>query len=738
MRISNEKRLIIYFFYDKAGVVDDYVRVMLEDLRKNSDEIHVVCNGVLKAEGKQILEGLADKVIVRDNKGFDVWAYKTALEEVGYENLKNYGEIVLMNFTIMGPVYPFKEMFDSMDSRDLDFWGLTVFHEVPYDPFGTIKFNYIPLHLQSHFIAIRTPMLESKEFIDYWKNMQMITCYEEAVGCHEAIFTKTFADLGFKWDVYVDTRDEASDCYCPMIMKPRYIIQEKRCPVFKRRNFFHDYRDILNQTTGEPAYELFNYIKNNTDYDVNLIWDNILRVQNQADIKRNMHLTYILPDDIAYNTNSSAEGKIALVLHSYFVDLIPYCYNYALSMPECADVYITTDTNEKREEIEKVFNNGPWNKVEVILIENRGRDVSALLVGTKDFIFDYDYVCFMHDKKVAQLDLGVKGESFSYKCFENMLKSKEYVLNIIDKFVREPKLGMLMPPPPNFAEYYPTMGAVDWGINFEPTQKLIKELHLSVAIDKEKEPIAPLGTMFWFRTDALRRLFEYDWEYDEFPQEPNKTDGTLLHAIERIYPYVVQHEGYYPAWVMNDKYASIEVDNQYFMLRELNKSLFKVVMPNTHLETLINLEKLQSKEVWGEAKLAQLFVKGEDGYSEERSIKIRNKFEDDYFEYKNLQKYGMVDELRWDPTERGGIELGIMNIEVHAANGEVYYYGIDDMKSNGIRVDNSLVYISGDPQIIIKLKSKVQINKIIIMAHMAEISKETEIKLKKALRLKFR
>ena len=53
------------------------------------------------------------------------------------------------------------------------------------------------------------------------------------------------------------------------------------------------------------------------------------------------------------------------------------------------------------------------NNVQVIVIQNRGRDVSALLVATKKFIMNYDYVCFMHDKKVTQL----KPETIGYGVF---------------------------------------------------------------------------------------------------------------------------------------------------------------------------------------------------------------------------------------------------------------------------------------------------------------------------------
>ena len=50
---SNAKRLAIFFFYDRGGIVDSYVPYLLEDLKKNVSEIFVVCNGKLKEEGKK-------------------------------------------------------------------------------------------------------------------------------------------------------------------------------------------------------------------------------------------------------------------------------------------------------------------------------------------------------------------------------------------------------------------------------------------------------------------------------------------------------------------------------------------------------------------------------------------------------------------------------------------------------------------------------------------------------------
>ena len=47
------KRIAIYFFYDKNGVVDKYVNYFLEDLKKNIEELVIVCNGKLNSEGRK-------------------------------------------------------------------------------------------------------------------------------------------------------------------------------------------------------------------------------------------------------------------------------------------------------------------------------------------------------------------------------------------------------------------------------------------------------------------------------------------------------------------------------------------------------------------------------------------------------------------------------------------------------------------------------------------------------------
>ena len=621
------KRVAIYFFYDKDGVVDRYVNYFLEDFKQNLDRLIVVCNGKLTPEGREEFSKYTNEIIVRENKGFDVWAYKEGIEYIGWDNLKNYDELIMLNMTIMGPIYSFKEMFAEMDSRkELDFWGITKFHKFPVDPWGLIKYGYIPEHIQSHFIAVRNPMLTSYEFKQHWEKMRMINTYFESVSYHESIFTKKFNDKGFKSDSYINSDDLKDFTDHPIIDYPKKIIEEKRCPIFKRRSFFNPYDDFLTRSMGRSSLELFKYIEENTNYDVNLIWDNVLRVENMYDIKNTLHLNYNLPSNYSLLKDNDSK-KIGLFFHIYFEDLIEECFNYASNVPEYVDIFITTDKESKKIKIENKFSELK-NKVDIKIIENRGRDVSAFLVPNREEILKYDIACFAHDKKTKQLRPELKGEEFKYKCLENILGNKNFVNNIINLFVENPRLGLLSPPAPNHAEFYGNLGR-EWGENYDITVEFLKDLKIEINVDKGKAPIAPYGTMFWFRPKAMKKLLEKTWKYEDFPKEPNKIDGTMLHAIERAYPFVVQEAGFYSANVLNEDFTRVEMTNLGFMLSSLNKTLYSNKLFQ-HYGMQYFLLDFMKKTLGGKLKfrnLLKMFIisKMPEGMRN-FLIKIRNKF----------------------------------------------------------------------------------------------------------------
>lgn len=569
------RRLGIFFFYDPDGIVDRYVDYFVNEYKKCFEKLVVVCNGVLSESGRAVFEKYTSYIIVRENKGLDVWAYKTAFDTIGWKELEAYDEVTIANYTSMGPVYPFTEMYAEMDTKDLDFWGINKHFYYKDDVFGKISYGYIPEHIQSYYMVFRQSLVKSKQFQDYWNNMPEIKSYEESIARFEAVFTKIFADAGFKWDVYVQVDDLKSLTLHPMLTYPTELIKNRKCPIFKRRSFFQDYNVVLDATLGQEARELYEYLRDNQLYDVDMIWENILRTCHQADIVKNLHLNYVLscePADEEKMKAKLSEQKTALFMHLYFMDLLESSFEYASAMPEYADVYITTDSEEKKQQIYEKFKELKCGHLEVRVIQNRGRDVSSILIGLRDVVSKYDVACFFHDKKAGQVSPGSVGDSFGYKCSKNVLYNRAYVYRILDRFAKEPRLGLLSPPEPNHGPFFTTLG-YEWCFNYEVTKKLADRLGLHVPMAEDKAPVAPLGSVFWFRTKALAKLHEYPWTYEDFPEEPLPVNGTISHAIERIRPYVAQEAGYYPALVMAEPFAEIEVTNLRHYVQNYNTML---------------------------------------------------------------------------------------------------------------------------------------------------------------------
>ena len=567
------RRLCIYFFYDAQGIADRYVEYYLQGLHTVCEKIVVISNGELEQESRKRLESCAEEVLTRPNEGFDVWAYKECLEHIGWSELEKWDEVILANYTLMGPVYPFEEMFSRMNQKeDLDFWGITAFGKLDGDPFGYSPYGYLPQHIQSHFIVYRNRFIRSRELREYWAQIPAISSYQESIGLHESVFTKRFEDLGFKWDTYVKTPEDGKLTTYYIMMDPVRAIRQDRCPVFKRRSFFQPQIYYIDESAGEQPWELFRYLKENTDYDTDMILENLIRSCHQDDIVRTLRLTYVLSSD--YRTGPQEHhSRTALVMHLYYMDLLEESVHYAGAMPDDADIYITTCNPEFVEAIQKAFS-VLKNRVEVRVIENRGRDVSSLLVGAADLQEKYDLICFYHDKKVKQVEPYTIGHSFAYKVEESVLSSKEYVHNLIQIFENNPKIGMLSGTVPNHSVYLNTL-AMEWGPNYELAVKLAEELGIDVPISEDHAPVAPLGTVFWYRTSALAPLFRRQWKYTDFPEEPNEIDGTVLHAIERLYPFAVQEAGYLPGRVMPEHLAALEIENLSFYVRGYNLERLK-------------------------------------------------------------------------------------------------------------------------------------------------------------------
>lgn len=544
------KRFVFYLLHDSRGEVDDYIPYKLRELRQHADHIFVIVNGTLTAQGHAELQDVADTVWERENVGYDVWGYKTALEHVGYDALSDYDEIVLMNYTWFGPVRPFGPVFDRMGEQALDFWGMTDHDGAIPNPYTGV--GEMHRHIQSHWIAVRKRLFLSEEWRAYWDEMPMITHYTESVLHHESRFTHHFHSRGFRFDVAFPVADFPTEH--PALMNPE-LLMDAGCPVLKRRPFFHypaflDRHAVIGRWTLKKA-EAYGY-------PMAKIWQNLARSVPPKTLNIDAGMLEVLPDEPLDPQAAAPQFRIAAILHVFYEDMIDELLDRVAMLPGQYDVFITTTDERKSAEIRAAIDrraDRAMRHVEVrILPSNRGRDLSAFFIACRDVLRsgEYDLVVKLHSKKTVQLSYN-EGRMFKRQQIENVMSSAGYVTNVLRLFEKEPGLGVVYPPMIHIG--YPTMGR-GWFANREPTEKLAKKLGIRVPMD-EVSPLAPFGCMWIARPEALRLLSDVEWEYEEYAAPSDHRDGSLAHVQERIISYAAGELGYHTRTIANFEHASL-------------------------------------------------------------------------------------------------------------------------------------------------------------------------------------
>src|SRR5690606_1501352 len=111
-------------------------------------------------------------------------------------------------------------------------------------------------------------------------------------------------------------------------------------------------------------------------------------------------------------------------------------------------------------------------------------------------------------------------------------KSGAMVDLIIDRFRTDDALGIVFPDDPNI---------VGWTRNRKHANDLARRMGCAAL------PCAinfPVGTMFWMRAEVLRDFVELNLGWESYPVEPIDSDGTILHALERLFGVVPHLRGW--------------------------------------------------------------------------------------------------------------------------------------------------------------------------------------------------
>ena len=220
------------------------------------------------------------------------------------------------------------------------------------------------------------------------------------------------------------------------------------------------------------------------------------------------------------------DNRVALHLHVYYPELLPEIMTQLAFNRIHPDLFVSVADENARQLVISQLNKYQGKVVDIQLVPNRGRDIGPLLtVFGQRILANYDFVGHIHTKKSVALKDASVVDAWRQFLLMNLIGGKTVPMTdtILAHMNDDASIGMVFPDDPNI---------LSWSANLAFAQPLAERMGL------EKLPehfIFPVGTMFWARTSALIPLLDLKLDWDDYPEEPLPYDGSMLHALERLF-----------------------------------------------------------------------------------------------------------------------------------------------------------------------------------------------------------
>ena len=331
----------------------------------------------------------------------------------------------------------------------------------------------------------------------------------------------------------------------PFLNYPKYIKKNKTYIFgdYSQEKFYFLNQEIIKWT-----------LKNHEEDNRYIFIDNFYFLEKDsllgyANINTFSKALYEMPliDDSKFNLINLQKNVLVFVqAHVYYLELLADIVNKSNNIPVPFDLYITTNTKEKKNVIDNFLkNNTKANKYEVLITENKGRDVIPFLKQIKDIWENYKYFCHIHTKKHGFDDL--IGYNWRGYLYNNLLGDKNTISQILTDFENNNKLGVIIPE--HFYSQIKYSFFLDYR-NKKHLYNLLESLFPFIKLRIGNVLDFPIGNMFWARTNAVYQIFNKRI-IEKSPDEKGQLDGTILHAIERIWLYLAKLNGFYYKCILN-------------------------------------------------------------------------------------------------------------------------------------------------------------------------------------------
>ena len=537
------ERLLLYVHFNKFNDISEHVLYQLEKMRPLFNKVVFISNSPLTPNRVQKLkDDLVDEVLLRKNIGFDFAALRDGMKLEGFEKLKTYDSITFMNDTCFGPLWDLEPIYQRFEKDEqVDFWGMTNFRQT----------KDFPEHIQSYYLSFKKNVVNSTVFQDFWQQIQDYTNVQDVIEHYETQVTTNLTQAGFRYRTVFDTlqADDTGMLYPDFSYYNPTAILKHRVPFIKVKT--------IGASEGLTPYILED-IERSTDYPVDLIVKHMSRI----DLPDYPYLLSRKLMDLSLPISFS-EKKIAIHLHVFYVDLLEEFLQAFQSFHFSYDLFITTDRDDKKSEIEKILEHKQVD-AQIFVTGNIGRDVLPML-KLKKYLSKYDYIGHFHTKKSKEADFWA-GESWRKELIDMLVRPAD---QIVSQLNQDDHLGIVIADIPSFFRFNRIVVAWNEALISPEMNKLWKHMNCQKEVNFKQMNtfVMSYGTFVWFKYDALSALFDLDLTDEDIPKEP-LPQNSILHAIERLLVYIAWDKQYDFKISPNQLPITAFVDNKQLNNRE--------------------------------------------------------------------------------------------------------------------------------------------------------------------------
>ncbi len=186
------KRICLFAGYNGDNVIGKDVLFYLKELGRFAD-VYYFSDGTLASKEREKLKNIVAGAWSEKHGKYDFGSWAELIRRLGWEKINSCDELLLVNDSCLGGVFPLDYMFGEMERRGVEAWGASGNHFV-----------------MSYFVCVSKKVFSSPEFRYFFENIKAESHKSIIIKKYERGLSRLLQK--YKTDVYLSKSDWQNFC----------------------------------------------------------------------------------------------------------------------------------------------------------------------------------------------------------------------------------------------------------------------------------------------------------------------------------------------------------------------------------------------------------------------------------------------------------------------------------------------------------------------------------------------